>query len=70
MAAPKGKPVIPNVLTLRYASSPMVALWTPEANVVFERDLWISVMIFQRRLGVNITNRVVDFAAYNHEPIL
>ena len=37
-----------NVLASRYASRPMVDLWSPEAKVVMERELWIAVMEAQR----------------------
>ena len=43
-----------NVLASRYASRPMVGLWTAEAKVVMERELWIAVMEAQRHLGVDI----------------
>jgi len=49
-----------NVLASRYASRPMVDLWTPEAKVVMERELWIAVMEAQRALGVDIPDGVVD----------
>ena len=49
-----------NVLAGRYASRPMVDLWTPEAKVVMERELWIAVMEAQRALGVDIPDGVVD----------
>ena len=49
-----------NVLANRYASQPMVDLWTPEAKVVMERELWIAVMEAQRALGVDIPDGVVD----------
>ena len=49
-----------NILAGRYASRPMVDLWTPEAKVVMERELWIAVMESQRALGVDIPDGVVD----------
>ena len=48
-----------NVLASRYASRPMVDLWSPEAKVVMERELWIAVMEAQRELGVEIPDGVV-----------
>ena len=48
-----------NVLASRYASRPMVDLWSPEAKVVMERKLWIAVMEAQRELGVEIPDGVV-----------
>ena len=49
-----------NVLASRYASRPMVGLWTTEAKVVMERELWIAVMEAQRQLGVDIPDGVVE----------
>ena len=49
-----------NILAGRYASRPMVDLWTPEAKVVMERELWIAVMESQRALGVDIPDGVVE----------
>ncbi len=48
-----------NVLASRYASRPMVDLWSPEAKVVMERELWVAVMEAQRELGVEIPDGVV-----------
>ncbi|MED6328832.1 MAG: adenylosuccinate lyase [Actinomycetota bacterium] len=49
-----------NVLASRYASRTMIDLWTPEAKVVMERELWIAVMEAQRALGVDIPDGVVE----------
>ena len=49
-----------NVLASRYASQPMVGLWTAEAKVGMERELWIAVMEAQRQLGVDIPDGVVE----------
>jgi len=53
---------LPNVLAARYASAPMVELWSPEHKVVLERRLWIAVMRAQAELGVDIPDEVI--AAY------
>jgi len=45
---------VPNVLAARYASPPMVALWSPEHKVVLERQLWIAVLRAQAELGVDV----------------
>ena len=37
-----------NVLASRYASRTMVDLWTPEAKIVMERELWIAVLEAQQ----------------------
>jgi adenylosuccinate lyase len=38
----------------------MAELWSPEAKVVMERELWIAVMEAQRELGVDIPDGVVE----------
>ena len=38
------KPALADVLAARYASTPMVEVWSPERKVVLERRLWIAVM--------------------------
>jgi adenylosuccinate lyase len=48
-----------NVLAQRYASPEMVAIWSPEAKVVLERRLWLSVLRAQARLGVAVPDQVV-----------
>jgi adenylosuccinate lyase len=54
------EPQIPNVLATRYASPEMVGIWSPEAKVVLERRLWISVLTAQRELGVDVPDGVVE----------
>ncbi len=54
------KPVLPDVLAARYASTPMVDLWSPEAKVRMERRLWVAVMEAQRGLGVAIPEAAID----------
>ncbi|HEX6423149.1 MAG TPA: adenylosuccinate lyase [Acidimicrobiales bacterium] len=54
------KPVLPDVLAARYASEPMVELWSPERKVRLERELWVAVMAAQRDLGVDIPAEAVD----------
>jgi adenylosuccinate lyase len=38
----------------------MAELWSPEAKVVMERELWIAVMEAQRELGVDIPDGVIE----------
>jgi adenylosuccinate lyase len=45
-------PQTPDVLAARYATKELVALWSPRARVVLERDLWIAVLKAQIELGV------------------
>jgi adenylosuccinate lyase len=53
-----------NVLAARYASSPMVELWSAEHKVVLERRLWLAVMRSQRELGVDIpAEAIADYEA-------
>jgi adenylosuccinate lyase len=54
------KPVLPDVLASRYASQPMVELWSPERKVRLERELWVAVMQAQRDLGVGIPAEAID----------
>jgi adenylosuccinate lyase len=54
------KPVLPDVLASRYASQPMVELWSPERKVQLERELWVAVMVAQRDLGVDIPAEAID----------
>jgi adenylosuccinate lyase len=54
------KPVLPDVLAARYASTAMVELWSPEAKVRLERQLWVAVMEAQRELGVDIPRQAID----------
>ena len=54
------KPVLPDVLASRYASQPMVELWSPERKVRLERELWVAVMQAQRALGVDIPSEAID----------
>jgi adenylosuccinate lyase len=54
------KPILPDVLAARYASQPMVDLWSPERKVRLERELWVAVMQAQRDLGVDIPAEVID----------
>lgn len=53
---------IANVLSNRYASADLSNLWSAEAKIVMERQLWIAVMRAQKALGVDIPNEAI--AAY------
>ncbi|MBI8990387.1 adenylosuccinate lyase [Corynebacterium meridianum] len=48
------KKKIANVLSTRYASTELTNLWSPEAKIIMERQLWIAVMKAQKDLGVDI----------------
>jgi adenylosuccinate lyase len=58
---PKAMPSsIPNVLAGRYATADMRAIWSPEAKVVMERNLWVAVMQAQHDLGLDIPQAVIE----------
>lgn len=48
------RPLIPDVLADRYASTPMLNIWGPEAKIIAERRFWIAMMRSQSKLGLNI----------------
>ncbi|MGH9112698.1 MAG: adenylosuccinate lyase [Acidimicrobiales bacterium] len=54
------KPLLPDVLASRYASQPMVELWSPERKARLERELWVAVMQAQRARGVDIPAEAID----------
>ena len=54
------KPVVVDILASRYASQPMVELWSPAGKVRLERELWVAVMAAQRELGVDIPAEAID----------
>lgn len=56
------RPIIPDVLADRYASTSMVRLFSPEGKIVLERELWITVMRAQAELGLAIPQEAI--AAY------
>ena len=51
---------IANVLAGRYASDAMVDIWSPEAKIILERELWIAVLRAQADLGVDVPDGVVE----------
>jgi adenylosuccinate lyase len=57
---------IPNVLASRYASEPLVELWSPRGKVVLERQLWLAVLRAQRDLGVDVPDGVIE----DHEAVV
>lgn len=52
--------MVSNVLATRYASADMVGIWSPEAKIVLERELWIAVLRAQRELGVDVPDGVIE----------
>lgn len=53
------RPTIPDVLADRYASRPLLKIFSPEAKVVFERELWIAIMKAQAKLGLDIPSEAI-----------
>ena len=49
-----------NVLAGRYASEAMLGIWSSEAKIVLERELWIAVLRAQSELGVEIPDGVIE----------
>ena len=55
---------IPNVLSARYASAAMNEIWSPEAKIAMERQLWIAVMRAQADLGLPVpADAIADYEA-------
>lgn len=52
--------MVPNVLAGRYASTDMLGIWSPEAKIILERELWIAVLRAQAELGVDVPDGVVE----------
>ncbi len=46
------RPQITDILAERYVSTPMLNIWSPEARVIMERELWIAVLKAQIELGL------------------
>jgi adenylosuccinate lyase len=52
--------IVPNVLASRYASKAMLGIWSPEAKIILERELWIAVLRAQSELGVELPDGVIE----------
>ena len=52
-----------SILSERYASTAMKDIWSPESKILAERNLWITVMKAQAKLGFEIPAQVI--ADYN-----
>lgn len=57
---PSERPVIPDVLADRYASTPMLKVFSPIGKIVLERELWITVMKAQAELGFPIPTEAIS----------
>ena len=59
---------IENVLAGRYASSAMTELFSSESKIVFERQLWVAILIAQKQLGIEISDEAIEgYEAVIHE---
>ena len=38
----------------------MVGIWSPEAKIILERELWIAVLKAQAELGVDVPDGVIE----------
>src|SRR3989344_5077551 len=56
------KPVISDVLAMRYATSAMAEVWSAESKIRCERQLWLAILEAQAQLGLEISTE--DIAAY------
>ena len=62
--------IIENILAQRYASSAMVAIWSPRQKIIYERELWIAVLKSQTELGLTVPDGVSSTAILvGHEPV-
>jgi adenylosuccinate lyase len=52
--------LIPNVLAARYASAPLVDLWSPRRKVILERQLWVAVLRAQQELGIDVPDGTIE----------
>lgn len=49
-----------SLLGQRYASQEMKTIWSREFKIKSERDLWITVLKTQKRLGLEVTDEVIS----------
>ena len=54
--------ITPNVLATRYATKEMVAIFDPVNKIINERKFWITILKFQQKAGLPITDS--DIKAY------
>ncbi|MDR1710414.1 MAG: adenylosuccinate lyase [Propionibacteriaceae bacterium] len=62
--------MIPNVLATRYASAAMREIWSPEAKIIAERELWLTVLEAQRDLGVDFGGDDPDTVIADYRAVL
>ena len=49
-----------SLLGQRYASQEMKTIWSREFKIKSERDLWITVLKTQKRLGLEVSDEVIS----------
>jgi adenylosuccinate lyase len=54
--------ITPNVLTTRYATKKMVAIFDPTNKIINERKFWLTILKLQQKAGLPITDS--DIKAY------
>lgn len=50
---------VPDVLADRYASTPMVNLWSPVGKTMLQRGLWVAILRGQQKLGIDIPDEAI-----------
>jgi len=51
---------LPHVLSARYASRAMNALWSAEHKIILERKLWLALLRAQADLGIQVPQGVIE----------
>lgn len=52
--------VVPNIIAERYASPEMRKVFSPDTQIILERQLWITVMQSQANLGLDIPEEAIE----------
>ena len=52
--------VNPNILSQRYATREMNAIFSEEGKAGYERDLWLAVLKAQKELGLKIPREAIE----------
>ncbi len=51
---------IENVLATRYATAEMNELFSVKSKIIFERQLWVTILKAQKQLGLDISDTVIS----------
>jgi adenylosuccinate lyase len=49
----------PNVLSLRYATDELNKIFSEKGKILYERELWLSILKAQKELGVNVPTEAI-----------